>query len=212
MQKNIPKKLKAFMKHTRYQLKLNGIKCSLPNLKMVKLGYGSLQCRGWYDGTKLVTATGVPIKQWAYIYIHEYCHFLQDKILNTDTYKLANAEDADEFDNWLINKVDIEQKRRKKIIESIRNMELECEKLSVQLIHANGLSSIINPEWYTKKANSYIFFYSIMHQTRRWYDVPPDHFPEIMDMMPSKFVNDYWKVPRGMKNLVIDNCYIGENK
>jgi hypothetical protein len=65
-------------------------------------------------------------------------------------------------------------------------LEYDAEKRSVALIKRWNLPMKI-PQ-YIKTANAYLSFYRLMRDYRTWYTKAPYEVPEIVAMMPTKFL------------------------
>lgn len=160
-------------------------------------------CEGYFsdgpDKLELAIATANP--EWRKIFIHEYCHFKQHK-LNTKEWK-----DLDEGDlrltEWLKGK-DFPAERIKHWIDRVRAMEKQCEMFAVEYIRRNKFFSVKD---YIMGANAYLFFYTVLLDTRKWYQNPPDASTKLKLLMPNKFLRDYSVMPNDLKKVFIKECY-----
>jgi len=77
-------------------------------------------------------------------------------------------------------------------IDLLLKVELDCEKRSVAKIKRYGLDLDITT--YIQKANTYVFLYHYMRDTRKWYPTVYD-VDLIWTKAPKVFVHDYSKIP-----------------
>lgn len=80
-------------------------------------------------------------------------------------------------------------------IRTLRNLELDNEKRSVELIKRFDLP--VDIKTYIKKANGYVYFYTWMMKTRRWSELEnsPYSNENIINAMPEEFQEDYENIP-----------------
>jgi hypothetical protein len=167
----------------------------------------NVYCSGFFeeDKKRIVVAIRYPQKKWFPVFIHEFCHFQQWKD-NTPTYlRLSQHEDIntavwDYVDGKKIAKSVIE-----KSVRAYQKMELDCEKRVVEFAREFKLS--IDIDKYIQQANSYLLFYEIARRTGRWYDVAPFDIPEIVQVIPAEFLNDYSDVPKKIEGLMMKYCF-----
>lgn len=139
--------------------------------------------------------------RWFHTFIHEYCHFLQwreQKIWNEN----VGCDSA--LDMWLSG-VNIANKKIEESIETLKRIEIDCEKRVVKLIKSENLS--IDIEDYIRRANSYVLFYNVVREERLWYKKPPYNVDELVALMPSNFLKSYDHVPRRFAALVKQHCF-----
>lgn len=174
-----------------------------------KIEYENSKLNGWFDDTEkeLHIATGKPIKDWIYILAHEYSHFKQWKKQTfawTEVVRIEEKYKDFNFDDWLNGK-DYSKRTVGKWVRATQILELECEKMTAALIHKYNLN--IDQKYFIKKANSYIYLYSIILNIRKWSNTKSPHeVQEILDIMPDKFLDDYKDPPKGYKKLVLEHC------
>jgi len=174
-------------------------------------GTADMKVSGYFDdkiGPTLACAIGKPVEDWYEILIHESCHmdqWAEHSKLWTDV--TANDIDCDKgMDEWLAGK-EMHPDEYTYYIRTMQFLEIDCEKRSVKKIKDLGID--IDTVMYTKKANSYLFFYSVMLETHKWCDIAPYNVPEIVNMMPGYFLEekDYCNVPEELLNLYKEKCY-----
>ena len=160
-----------------------------------------LGCSGFFDPDYkiLSVATQKAFKDWFPILLHEYNHMLQY------IEKPEFFGEEDRLWEWLTNKIELTKKDIKKVIDTTREIELDCEIRTVKMIEARSELEI-NIDDYIKKANSYLYFYSIVAKHRKWSNKPPYSIKEIVELMGNKFIKNYWKMPDGYEELVIKYC------
>jgi hypothetical protein len=175
-------------------------------------GFPDMKVSGYFtDKPKpaLACALGKPEKEWMKILIHEFSHMRQwlEKSELWDK-QYANGIDCDKgMDEWLSGK-EFTKEEYTYFVRTIQELEYDCERRTLSFIVSERLP--IDPEEYIKNANSYIFLYSVLLETKKWPDVAPYEVKEIMDMMPSFFFKnfeDYFELNEKMLELYKEKCY-----
>jgi len=169
------------------------------------------ECNGYFNvvGTEpptLAIACGQPQENWLQTLVHESCH-MDQWIENTkewqDCIVVDNIEALDLVELWIDKKIELNKKQLNYFINASRNIELDCEKRAVDKIMKYNLPITISE--YIQRANSYIFFYTLLKQTRRWYKIgnEPYNNKEIWTQMPNYFISNYDKVPKKVKEVLL---------
>jgi hypothetical protein len=175
-------------------------------------GYPDMKVSGYFtDRPKvaLACALGKPEKEWMKILIHEFSHMKQ-WVENSEIWKkqFANGIDCDKgMDEWLSGK-EYTKEEYTHFIRTMQELEYDCERRTLNFIVSEKLP--LDPEEYIKNANSYIFLYSVLLETKKWPDVAPYEVKEIMDMMPPFFFKnfeEYFEVRPEMLELYKKKCY-----
>lgn len=184
------KSARHFLHYVKGKCKKHGIKLILREVKYLRLD-GNIRCSGYFDdeGGNLVVAMKSPLA--LEILVHEFGHLTQ-YVDNCKPWRnLGNS--LDKMTDWLHGK-DI--RNSDKYINAARDMELDNEKRSVQIIKDFGLN--IDIDSYIKKANSYVYFYNWMKTTRRWSS--PTNSPyknqRLIEVMPKTFQKSYRTIPK----------------
>ncbi len=195
-----------FLDSLKYQCTLNGIKYLFPKTPQVSYpGSGNIKCLGYFDDAPnpiIACALDKPTEDWLEILIHETCH-MDQWIENIELWNNIKKDGIDCsvcMDDWLNGK-DFTKEEYTHFIRTMQLVEIDCEKRSVdKIIH---LDIPIDIEGYIKRANSYLFFYSVMLETRKWCDIAPYKIKEIVDVMPSHFLtpDEYKNVPMDLLKL-----------
>jgi hypothetical protein len=145
-------------------------------------------------------------KNYEEIFIHEYCHFLQWKNKNSIWYKIDQKDECDFWD-FLSGEKKLSEKKIMETSLMIGRLEADCEKKAVQIIKRWEIENI-DIDRYKRKANSYIFFYSVIPEVKKWYksSSPPYYYEEIINTMPSRFLSSYENPPEEYVKLVKKYC------
>lgn len=204
-------KLQKFIEKAIVELTNSGITVNLVNEEVVGLNRSDKEkCEGFFsDDTKkiLSVATKHPFKKWSLVFLHEYCH-VQQYIKKTKRWlalDLPNNSTADvEISQWLCGKK-LRRRDVKKYIRIIQRMELECEKMVVRLIKKNKLE--VDIDEYIRGANSYVLFYNVFLNKKKWYKRPPDISKKIKELMPNKFIKNISRITKEFEDVVIQECY-----
>lgn len=168
---------------------------------------GDVRVNGYFDDepAELAVSIGKPLKQWFPCLVHESCHFDQ---WSTGS-KLWKA--CDKFDkvdkslfDWL-NGAKLTKPEVKLALETIRELELDCERRTVAKIEKFNLP--IDIPAYIKNANAYINFHNYVGLTRKWYKIgsEPYNNAKILDLMPDNLDGDYSALPKKLIPL-FDEC------
>lgn len=187
-----------FIEFVKAECKKHKIKFSNRKVKYLRIGKG-IRCGGYFDSEERILAVAGLNKNSLGILVHEYAHMTQwlDKIDLWDKSGLSLFY----VDEWLNGKeiADIE-----KHMKRCRDLELDNEKRSVKLIKKYNIG--LDIERYIKCANSYVYFYTYMLQSRKW--CKPTNSPynneKLIEIMPSKFVRNYDKLPKKIEKMFIE--------
>ncbi len=155
-----------------------------------------IQCNGIFidhPSPMLVTACNKSQHLWLPILVHESCHmdqWIEQSKVWIDS-KIGSLDKMDILSLWLNGYVELNAQQLDNYIRSIRDVELDCEKRTVEKIKKYGLP--IDPKEYTQRANAYVLFYNHMMKTRKWY-VPgnePYNNSKIWSQLPSTWLKSY---------------------
>lgn len=151
--------------------------------------------QGWFDGDgkKLVVGTGCEEQKWLGVLLHEYSHLTQ--WVEHAPVWLAD-ERTDSLDDWLDGRP-IRSVRR--TIESAREVEADCERRAVRLMRE--LDAPLDMERYVRGANSYVHFYNVIAETRKWYAPGrgPYSVPEVLAVANPTLDKDFSKTPPALR-------------
>ncbi|MBX7077368.1 MAG: hypothetical protein K1X33_08675 [Methanobacteriaceae archaeon] len=164
---------------------------------------------GWFCPLKKELHCSFPNKlqtKYVELLVHESCHM--DQFINQTPkwVKEQNNDSLSIFWEWLKNptKININQH-----LLNVQLMEAECEQLSIQKIIDLDLG--INIQQYIQKANSYLVFYTVLKETKKWCDYPPYKFKEIWLQMPSDKILQKFSISKELKALYKAKCYKKKN-
>src|ERR1035437_9183028 len=120
---------------------------------------------GYFSDTPPILAYANGHKDSLELLIHESSH-MDQWIEGMDLYKTSRKKDDDGvFDNWLAG-TNFSKQKINAAIDRIQAIELDCEQRSVKKIKKYNLP--LDVETYIKKANSYIFLYTLMRENSKW--------------------------------------------
>jgi len=207
----IPENAQKFIDSAKADMDKHGICYSL--IEATKISYlgeesENSMVNGYYDDDKkeLACVVGKPFMQWFEVFIHEYCHFLQYRVICSELSKEIKEEDEERFEDWLAGE-ELSESERTIIAKHLVDVEAECEATVIEVVKIFGLEDIIDPAIYTQKANAYLYFYAVLCKTGNWYDNAPYEIPEVYSICGSEFKDDYWDLPEGFRDLVNEHCY-----
>jgi len=164
------------------------IKRSLKNLNKYN---GKIKFSGssYYEfDTKTIhiqNITTMPFKDWLELFVHEYCHFLQ-QTKQSECYKKMIRENLSPV--YVHTKLK-NQKNLKSRFSFTRELEIECEKMTLDLIRKNKLP--IDVKTFTKKANAYICYYHAVEKNKKWKNKLSIYNNRILKNMPSYLRKSY---------------------
>lgn len=215
---DLPQVVHDFMVHVEHTADDNDIKLILKHADCVKMG--SLKVNGYFCDTERVLAVALgrrpkpkPISTWLSTFVHESCHMDQSiEQCRVWTHTIRGCIPSQIFDMWMSEVVELKPGMLNQMLMGVLNIELDCEKRSIKKIKKFKLPLDIVE--YTQKANSYLYFYHMVAQRREWYHIgtEPYNIPEVWQIMPTTFNNDYTELPREYKKLFIEHCFRGEKR
>jgi len=197
---NIPKKVSNFLRRELKKCRDNDVRINMPASTNLFDQLGD--CSGYFDEKPLTLAVAVrgSYKRWLPVFVHESCHM--DQWLEQDpvwTRRVNRYKPLNLFDKWLSGKIKLDKDIKNDMIDCILNIELDCEKRTVEKIIKNNLP--INLATYIRKSNAYVWSYRIIQKTRSWEHSTVFEHPDILKTMPTEFIDDYSRVPIEIKEV-----------
>lgn len=185
-----------------------GISVDLQNKHFINFDGTDVNGYFYADKLELKCAVGKPEDEWFPVFVHEYCHFLQWRE-QTEAWKVLGEEEKrseTSIDEWLSG-TDLDHETVLLHCKLTRDVEEECERFVVDRIRKYDLQ--IDISQYIQKTNAYLYFWSVLPDTRKWYTGgnAPYMIPEILERMPLYFSSDYDNIPFGFLDLVNEHCY-----
>lgn len=163
-------------------------------------------CAGYFDvdPRELAVACKKPVRNWLPIFVHETCH-MDQWIENIEIWsKKVNDKDPLELlDDWLQNKIELEDSVKKQVFDIVTEIELDCERRSIEKIKKYKLP--INHSTYVRKSNAYVWSYRFMQDTRDWDHSGAYECPQVWKFMPKTFDNDYSILPKEIYDIFVRN-------
>jgi hypothetical protein len=151
--------------------------------------------QGWFDGEgkKLVVGTGCDEQKWLGTLLHEYSHLTQ--WIEKAPVWLA-CDKVSNMDDWLDGK---RVHAPGQMIAATRELEADCERRTIRLIQE--LDAPVDLERYARGANSYVHFYNIIAETRKWYALGrgPYSVPEVLAVANPTLDKDFSKTPKALR-------------
>lgn len=156
----------------------------------------------------LTVYTTDKIDEWLPIFVHESCH--KDQFLEkTDIWnkRIGDEYDALEiFDMWIEHHVELKKHQMRPVLDNIIQVELDCERRSIEKIQKHSLD--LNISEYIQKANAYIWYYHAAAHTRQYTQrMSPLSNPEVWTKMPLDFCQNYSTINSKMLKLFLKHCY-----
>lgn len=190
--------IQRFINNLKKQARASNINLKLDPIKAVDFGDGHMGS-GFFQPPvgrgkgELATATYKNLNDWLSILVHESCHLDQWKE-GVKVWKDCDNLKYNIFDDWLLDKK-CNIKIAHECIDKLRELELDCEKRSVEKIKKYKLPIDLNT--YIRKANAYVFFYNYIKITRRWSDPKntPYNNPKIYKKLKNSWYENYDEIP-----------------
>jgi hypothetical protein len=173
------------------------VRLKLVEEKYIKLS-DNLKVGGYFDAgdtkQRPVLACAMGNKFATSILIHESCH-LDQWAKKTDIWKKIDGIEL--IDEWLSGK-EIDEKKLNNIFKKVIELELDCEKRSVEKIKRYGIP--LDIEKYKQRANAYILFYNYVKKHRKW-SIPgnPPYGDKILSYSPKRWLKNYNKIPKKLE-------------
>jgi len=198
-----------FIAFAEKQLEKASIKCILAPTTYVTVE-GGVRVNGYFDESEgvLKVAVNKPEEEWFSIFVHEYAHFCQCQE-NCKAWRNTIINGVDICDTlflWVKHKNNYPLKTVKLHMARTRDIEADCEKRTVDLIHKYKLP--LNPLQYIAQANSYLYFYNYSVIKRRWWKKghAPYTNPDVWTNFPPFFKKRYGQLPKRYIELYDKYC------
>ena len=200
MKFDIPQEFKPFLNSVKRQCKTYGIELMLaPAINVVVMDNFKDQCSGYFDGDEkvLVVACGKPVEKWMEILVHEFSHMEQWK--SDDRWSTWDNA-ALKLWSWMDNSAIMNKKQLSNVLDDMIELELDCEKKSVELIRKWDLP--LNIPQYIQKANIYLYSYALMAHLKHF---PTDVYRDenLLKLVPTTFLRSYIKPPKQLSEYII---------
>lgn len=181
----------AFVDFVKSECKKHKFKLQLRKVGYVKAS-GNIKCGGFFDHENKLLVVAANKASWLELFVHEYAHMTQ-WAEDCEAWKNSSGV-TDEVDMWLEGE-DFDKTEIDRIIDNLRNLELDNEKRSVELIKRFELP--VDLDRYVRKANGYVYFYTWIKETRKWSQ--PNNSPysneAVIAAMPNEFQECYDPLP-----------------
>jgi len=190
-----------FVKLVQEECKLHGVR--FHRAPDVSIGNPGGECKGWFgteddDYTEyaLSFAGGGSPLVWFPVLVHEFCHMQQ--WLDNDPTWVKSEKATETFWDWIEGTEELSLGEIRKQGLLLLDVELDCDRRAHSMI--KELSLPIDPDWYAKQANAYVFFYHMVMKHRRWYKIgqEPYNVKKIINIMPIHLRGDHHTISNKM--------------
>jgi len=155
---------------------------------------------GWFcpEEKILSVACRRSLDIWVNVLAHESAHMDQwaENCIAWNTVETPYDKNL-QLDAWLEHEIELNTEQLKKIVIAVQWMELDAEKRAIRKMRQSKVPIDILAT--IQRANSYIYFYTLMAAKRKWYKAnqAPYEREEIFKLMPNKFLSlkEYATVP-----------------
>lgn len=187
----------------------HGITLYLPaTKKVVQPGESTdLGCSGFFlaSDKTLAVAMDKPVPEWLAVMLHEFGHM--EQWMEEPEQCAKDDLLIDRLWEWLDGKRELDPAEIRRLTELALSYELDCERRTAWRLHEEPEFDLDYKD-YIRRANTYLYLYPLIAKHRKWCGrCPPYHVPELIAIMPDKFVEDYWDVPEKVERLMIDRCF-----
>lgn len=186
---------RRFMRHIAAHLREYGFRLIYGRGETVNAG--GYRIPAYMDDANRIVRVARKARCWFQNLVHEYAHFLQ--WLDGARVFTGSAPHINRVDRWLGGK-DCDAVALRRSFRAIRDLEMDCERRTVELIRRHGLS--IDVRRYTKHAHLYIYGHYLMEQTRKPWPFSRSIYRSrrLVEMAPSTFrVRSHRRIPRRMR-------------
>ena len=198
---------KKILKDVKQTCKKHEVQLILSDCRSVQLDTGT-KCNGYFEDKTpaLAVACGQAEKKWLPVLIHESSHMDQwiEQCVEWTNTKTEQYESMDLLDLWMGRHIELSRAQLNKYVKASRDVELDCEKRSVEkILHYDAPLNIVQ---YIQRANAYVYFYNFMKVSRKWYTIgkEPYNVKDVWTQMPINFDNDYEKLPKKFRDLFLN--------
>ena len=124
---------------------------------------------GYFNNQPLTfaVAVGKDFKDWFLVYIHEYCHFIQN--VERPEWFHDSSTQIEQLFKWVDGEIELPSETVELYTRTARDLEYDCEKRVLANLEVFGIVDLINTHEYAQKANSYFNFYNYVGKHRVWY-------------------------------------------
>lgn len=190
-----------------------GVTLILPETNTVKYITGESEVSGYFvdnGNPTLACAIGGDIKRWGPILAHESSHMDQwiEKCKEWTENYYKGKEAVDWLDEWCSEKVNLSDSEVDDLINRAINVELDCEKRTIEKEINYDLP--VNIEEEIQKSISYILFYRFLKESKKWNSPgkAPYLIKEVWSLMPKSFESANFEiVPDNIKDAYYKYCY-----
>jgi hypothetical protein len=199
------------------EVQKSGGTVQFPMERAVFLNGEETACNGYWDKDTMVLAAArkQDPDNFLRLLVHEYCHFRQWASWRRPYWvaydhpmieKCGYKDMEETFFKW-VEGDEVEPSLVTLAGCICRDLELDCERLSVETIQRLQLS--IDIDDYIRRAAAYVHFYNVLMQTRKWYEIgnEPYNNPVILEAMPDNLNGDFEGTPPEIVELMKEQCY-----
>lgn len=192
--------VEKFCVHVRETAEKENILCIFAPTSHVQFHEEKSLVNGYFDdhhptqGRVLAVGMGKPMELWLPVLVHESCH-MDQCLEDSPVWKAGKIPDSsldvcDMVFEWLERKRDFPPAEIDDYIRRTRNVERDCEMRTIKKIREFNLP--IDPHHYARGANSYLFFYTAMKETRSWYKPgrEPYNTEDILKLVPTEILDE----------------------
>jgi hypothetical protein len=177
-----------FVSYIQSECDKHGVK-----LELRPVGYlvvsRKFRCTGFFDPYDKVLRVATGYEKYFHTLVHEYAHMTQWLDPDCTEWKVDEMLDSGtKMEAWLMGH---NVRSYKKCIAAVRDLELDNEKRTVDIIKTHNLE--IDIDDYVRKANCYVLLHNRMMKTRKWPSSRSIYRSEILEVMSPRFDMQYDK-------------------
>jgi len=172
-------------------------------LSMSDVNVGRISVGGSFDESAKELNVGISDPDFLEILVHEFNHFLQWAEQSPIYLKISddNPSMSEQLWDWLDGDIELPKERVSKIIQSVIDMELDCERRSVKMIKEFSLP--IDIKEYIFVAYTYLNFYNYVKKHRTWFkkNVGISEIKEIRGKKNIHLRGKFKRLPKGFEEI-----------
>ena len=162
---------------------------------------------GNFDGATFKVALKHP--KWRETFLHEYCHFLQEldeRARRAVNYPFRGYTASTRWSSWMSGSLELSPRALQRLRQGLQLMERDCDQRALRL--ARRLKLPIDLDQYTREANIYHLFYTVVERHRQWNRRSlVTAAPELLTMVPgNRLCRDYENLPEGFEEAIVTKC------
>ena len=195
----------AFLNYVESKLKKSRFKLIL---SMSDVNVGRISVGGSFDESAKELNVGISDPDFLEILVHEFNHFIQWSEQEPLYLKISEGDSSmsEQLWAWLDHEIELPKERVSEIIQSIIDMELDCERRSVKMIKEFSLPIYLKE--YIFLSYTYLNFYNYVKIHRTWFkqNVGLSDIKELRECKNIHLRGKFRRLPKGFEEIFRKYC------